>query len=46
MLKAPDFEASDSVMDSWLQSYLKALDEADPEFEDGEPGLFTSLPNA
>lgn len=42
LLKAPDFEASNEVMDAWLKSYLDALDEADPEHEDGEPGTLST----
>ena len=44
MLEAPDFEADNATMDEWLKSYLAALDQADPEHEDEEPGMRPSVP--
>ena len=44
MLEAPDFEADNAVMDKWLKAYLAALDQADPEHEDEEPGMRPSIP--
>ena len=38
LMEGISYDASTEQIDAWIKSYIAALDQTDPETEDGEPG--------